>query len=157
MVHNRRARNLFILPGGVAEIFVSKPGSHDIVFKTRKGLVRLAVETGAELVPCYVFGGTDFFENLATGNGFFSRISRRLKMGLTIFWGQLGLPIPFAPKVTMVIGDPIPTPKVAADATAEQKQAVIDDLHATFLQQMHALFDKYKGPAGYPTAQLNVL
>jgi 2-acylglycerol O-acyltransferase 2 len=154
---NREVRNLFILPGGVAEIFLSKPGSHDIVFKKRKGLIRLAVETGAMLCPCYVFGGTDFFQNLATDDGIFAAISRKLRLGLTIFWGQFGLPIPFAVKVTMIVGDPIPTPKLPENCTEEQKQAAIEELHATFIKEIEALFNKYKGVSGYPDAKLNVL
>lgn len=150
-------KNLFILPGGVAEIFLSKPGSHDIVFKKRKGLIRLAIETGACLCPCYVFGGTDFFQNLATDDGIFAHLSRKLRLGLTIFWGQFGLPIPYAAKVTMVIGDPIPTPQLPDNATEEQKKAAIDELHATFIKELEALFDKYKAPSGYPDAKLNVL
>ena len=55
------------LSSGIAEIFVSTPGEHKIVFKKRKGLIKLAIETGSSLIPCYVFGGTDFFCNLITG------------------------------------------------------------------------------------------
>ena len=91
---------MYILPGGVAEIFTSTPGRHSIVFKNRRGLVRLSIETGAEMVPCYVFGGTDFFHNLATDAGFFANLSRSLRAGVTIFWGHFGLPIPYAPRVS---------------------------------------------------------
>jgi hypothetical protein len=62
----RTPRHLYILPGGIAEIFTSTPGKHTIVAQ-RKGLMRLSLETGAHLYPCYVFGGTDFYDNLATG------------------------------------------------------------------------------------------
>ena len=95
----RIPRHLYILPGGVAEIFLSTPGRHSIVFKKRRGLCKLAIETRAEMIPCYVFGGTDFFNNLATDDGFFAKLSRIARMGLTIFWGPYGLPIPYAPKV----------------------------------------------------------
>jgi 2-acylglycerol O-acyltransferase 2 len=83
----------------VAEIFTSTPGRHTIVFKKRKGLCRLSIETGAEMIPCYVFGGTDFFHNLATDDGGFAKISRFVRAGVTIFWGRWGLPIPYAPRV----------------------------------------------------------
>ena len=99
----RIPRHLYILPGGVAEIFTSTPGRHTIVFKKRRGIIRLSIETGAYLTPCYVFGGTDFFHNLATDDGFFATLSRKLRMGLTIFWGPLGLPIPYAPKVLLIV------------------------------------------------------
>lgn len=125
-----------------------------MVFKSRKGLVKLSVETKAELVPCYVFGGTDFFHTLATSDSFLSKLSRKLKMGITIFWGQFGLPIPFAPKVSMVIGKPIPVPEVKDPA---DQSKVIDELHATFMKEMIALFDTYKAEAGYPDSTLDIL
>lgn len=58
--NNRKPRHLYILPGGIAEIFKAKPGRHSIVFKHRKGLCRLSLETGALLIPCYVFGMFSF-------------------------------------------------------------------------------------------------
>lgn len=158
---SRIPRHLFILPGGIAEIFTSKPKSHCIVFKSRKGLVKLSIETGAEIVPCYVFGGTDFFSNLSTGEGWLSRISRRLRVGVTIFWGYLFLPLPYTPKVTMVIGDPIPVPKILKSGDGEEAdrqamQAAVDSLHKAFIDQIFALFDKYKTAAGYPEAVLSL-
>jgi len=98
----RKPRHLYILPGGVAEIFTSTPGRHTIVFKKRRGLVRLSIETGAQLVPCYVFGGTDFFHNLATDDGLFAKLSRMCRAGVTIFWGPYGLPIPYTPRVSFI-------------------------------------------------------
>ena len=43
----RKPRHLYILPGGIAEIFSSQVGRHAIVFKDRRGLTRLSLETGA--------------------------------------------------------------------------------------------------------------
>eukprot|EP01035_Chromulina_nebulosa_P024091 gene24091-31300_t len=62
----RTPRHLYILPGGVAEIHTSMPGKNVIVFKNRHGIMRLSLETGAAIVPSYVFGGTDFFHSLST-------------------------------------------------------------------------------------------
>jgi hypothetical protein len=155
--NGRKPRHLYILPGGVAEIFLSKPGYHAIVFKPRKGVVKLSLETNAELVPCYVFGGTDFFSSLATSDSWFSKISRKLKMGVTIFWGRLGLPIPYSPKVTMIIGDPIPVPHMKDHKNAEEMNVTIDELHTTFMKEMTTLFNRYKGLAGYPDSELEIL
>lgn len=122
----RTPRHLYILPGGVAEIFTSTVGRNAIVFKSRKGLARLSLETGAELIPTYVFGGTDFFHNLATGDSILSKISRNLRAGVTIFWGHFGLPIPFTPRVTMCIADPIPVTKWVGDGPVPEE--LIDEL-----------------------------
>lgn len=154
MTKTRHPKHLFILPGGIAEIFVSRPQSHDIVFKSRRGLCRLSLETKAMLIPCYVFGGTDFFENLATSSGLLAKVSRALRIGVTIFWGRFGLPIPYSPKVTMVIGDPIPLPAIDGEKGVD---GAIDLLHAEFMVKMQALFDKYKAAAGYPDAVLHFI
>eukprot|EP00981_Chlorochromonas_danica_P008243 scaffold2066_cov229-Ochromonas_danica.AAC.27 len=151
----RKPCHLFILPGGVAEVFTSTPKRHAIVFLKRRGLVKLSIETGAELVPCYVFGGTDFFHNLATDDGLFSKLSRRLRAGMTIFFGHFGLPLPFTPRVSMIIGKPIPVPRVENDD--ERNSKANDLLHAEFLKQIQELFERYKAVSGCPEAQLEVL
>ena len=54
-----------------------------------------SLESGAAIVPSYVFGGTDFFHSLSTDPRFKSiaALSRKLKMGLTLFWGPFWLPV----------------------------------------------------------------
>jgi hypothetical protein len=129
--------NLYILPGGVSEIFLACPGRQHHVIKTpRRGLMKLALETGAVLVPIYVFGANDFYSQLATyessstgpprgaindrtkrtgqtaapTNPFGKaqrRISRVTRGGFTFFWGQYGSPLPFEVKCSMVLGDPL--------------------------------------------------
>ncbi|KAL3470325.1 hypothetical protein BJX99DRAFT_264317 [Aspergillus californicus] len=47
--------------GGSREYRISRPGTMGIVIKIRKGFIRLAVETGADLVPVLVFGENDLF------------------------------------------------------------------------------------------------
>jgi len=124
----RIPRHLFILSGGIAEVFTSCPGSHIVVMKKRKGLMKLSLETGAMLLPSYVFGGNDFFYNVATGDSLLSQLSRKLRMGITMFYGQFGLPVPYHPKVTMVIGDPIPVEKWSQEGEPVSADA-IDKLH----------------------------
>jgi hypothetical protein len=88
-------QNMYILPGGVTEIFFSrrlKPtrsssirsifnsdsscsdiqtssvgNSRTHVIKAKRyGLMKLALQTGSIIIPSYVFGGTNFFDQLAT-------------------------------------------------------------------------------------------
>ena len=155
----RRPRNLYILPGGVAEVFVSTPGQHTIVFKHRRGLTRLSLETGAKLMPCYVFGGTDFYNNFATADNPLARLSRRLQMGLTLFWGPWSFLMPFVPytpKVTMVIAPPLEVEKwdMAQGPIPAEK---IESLHEQYVNSIRGLFEQYKAVAGYPDAVLKVV
>ena len=61
-------------------------------------------------------------------------------------------------QVTCVIGDPIVPPVWVKSSEGERiPDILIDEMHAQFLQQMRALFDKYKAQAGYPDAVLEVV
>jgi len=147
-------RHLFILPGGIAEVFTSMPGTQVIVFKARKGLVRLSLETGAQLVPGYVFGVTDLFCHFPILNSLRSYLSRRFRMGMAPFYGQYGLPIPFPRRLTMVFADPIPVERWTGDGPVPQD--AVDALHLQYITSIQALFDKYKAVAGFPDAQLEI-
>lgn len=153
----RRPRNLFVLPGGVAEVFTSTPGKNVIVFAGRRGLTRLSIETGAEIIPVYVFGGTDFFNNLATSGGWLSAISRKFQMGMTLFWGPYFFApyVPYTPRVTQVLGEPIPIPP-GYSGEGPVPEHLVNELHATYLREIQTLFDTYKEAAGYKDAVLEV-
>lgn len=149
--NGREPKNLFVLAGGVAEVFTSTPGKDIIVYKNRRGLCRLSLETGATIMPAYVFGGNAFFHNFATGDGFLSRISRKVRAGLTLFSGQGGLPIPFTPKVRLAIGEPLELSK-----GAKVTDAAVDALHSRYIAEIQRVFDTHKEAAGYPNAILEI-
>mmetsp|Transcript_33663 Transcript_33663/g.39220 ORF Transcript_33663/g.39220 Transcript_33663/m.39220 type:complete len:464 (+) Transcript_33663:49-1440(+) len=192
--HNK---DLFILPGGVAEIFFSRRMEmnttisqvHTIKAK-RYGLMKLALQTGSIIVPSYVFGTTNFFDQIATigdnynfdsNQSFFSKsvgkflesMSRRIKGGMTFYWGQYGTPMPHKTKVTLVLGNPIiPVPgtmgmevtnersgskakrtcRKIEDPTSEQ----IEELMNRYIDALERLFDQYKAQAGYENDILKV-
>jgi hypothetical protein len=151
----RKPKHLFILPGGIAEIFTSTPGREAIILKSRKGLVKLSIETGASLCPLYVFGVADYFNNFATHGGFLSSISRKMRMSLTLFWGQYWLPIPFPARTVMCFGDPILVEKWTGEGPIPQ--ALIDEVHAKYVSSLVEIFEKYKEVAGYGGRELEVL
>eukprot|EP00469_Lotharella_globosa_P011762 CAMPEP_0167789876 /NCGR_PEP_ID=MMETSP0111_2-20121227/10960_1 /TAXON_ID=91324 /ORGANISM="Lotharella globosa, Strain CCCM811" /LENGTH=309 /DNA_ID=CAMNT_0007682155 /DNA_START=200 /DNA_END=1129 /DNA_ORIENTATION=+ len=145
----RKPGNLYILAGGIAEVFTSTPGRDIIVYRGRRGLCRLALEKKAKIIPIYVFGGTGFFHNLLTGENVVSRVFRKMKLGVTMFWGQCLLPIPLPAKVSMAIGDPVEIPE------GEGEEAV-GELHLRYLDAMERLFEETKVGAGYPEAKLEI-
>eukprot|EP00607_Mallomonas_marina_P010685 CAMPEP_0182422626 /NCGR_PEP_ID=MMETSP1167-20130531/8353_1 /TAXON_ID=2988 /ORGANISM="Mallomonas Sp, Strain CCMP3275" /LENGTH=289 /DNA_ID=CAMNT_0024600827 /DNA_START=381 /DNA_END=1250 /DNA_ORIENTATION=+ len=151
----RIPRHLFLLPGGIAEVFTSTTGRQAVVFKKRKGLIRLSLETGANLVPAYTFGVTDLYSNLPLLHDTFAYLSRRLRMGMIPFFGQFGLPIPFTSRLTMVFADPIPVERWTGEGPIPEDK--IEDLHGKYLESLTQLFEKYKASAGYPEAQLEIL
>lgn len=154
--YHKSTRHLFLLPGGIAEVYTSTPKKHVIVFKKRTGLVRLSLETGAALVPVYVFGGTDFFENVVAGDNLVSRLARKLRMGLALFYGHCFLPLPYTPKVTFCYGEPLPALKWDKEKGAIP-ESLVTEIHAKYIESLTTAFDKYKALAGYPDAVLEIV
>ena len=154
----QKNQNLYILPGGIAEIYESSVGRNHVIFNNRRGLIRLSLQTGALLIPTYMFGANDFFINYTQGeDGFISRLSRYLRVSLVLFGGYLGLPFfPFIPpKVTLVIGKPIQlTKKYAKNEVIPDE--VIEALHDQYLKEIQRIYDEYKAEAGYPGSKLEI-
>lgn len=59
-----RNKSIFIAIGGGKESLCSKPRSADLVLQRRQGFVKIALQSGASLVPCFSFGETDTFRTL---------------------------------------------------------------------------------------------
>ncbi|KAL7560950.1 hypothetical protein ACA910_022438 [Epithemia clementina (nom. ined.)] len=153
-----QGQNLYLLPGGVAEIFLSQPGTHRIKAQ-RRGLMKLALQTGAALVPIYVFGGNDFFCQLSATTT--EWLSRNVRAGITLFWGQYGLPMPHRIRCSMVLGDPIfPSPQTIGQGKSGNRTTCrkipnpsddeIEELLQRYTNALQRLFDQYKTQAGCP-------
>mmetsp|Transcript_7905 Transcript_7905/g.25905 ORF Transcript_7905/g.25905 Transcript_7905/m.25905 type:complete len:362 (+) Transcript_7905:99-1184(+) len=153
-------RNLYMLPGGVAEIFAAQPARHVAVWKPRRGLCRLALETGARLTPMYVFGGNDFYFQSLTSDSWLARTSRSFGCSVTLFWGRWWwLPtVPLTPPhgCTIAIAEPLPSRRAAA-ADGRPSDDEVEALHAEYERALVEVFDQYKAAAGYPDAELTVL
>ncbi|CAN0262381.1 unnamed protein product [Discosporangium mesarthrocarpum] len=88
--------------GGMAEasarLFLSSPKEERLYIAKRKGFIKMAMRTGADVVPCYYFGNTTALE-VVVRNPMLSMLSRKMGASITLLWGRWGLPIPFPRKV----------------------------------------------------------
>lgn len=110
----REGNSLYILVGGEAEALLSAPGRDDAIVagKRRRGFIRLALESGAELVPMYTFHNTSTYcTSTSLLAGFRNWLSRRFQVCLPIFWGRWFLPLPFNVQLTVAFGAPLPLPE----------------------------------------------
>eukprot|EP01053_Blabericola_migrator_P005267 Blabericola_migrator_1__5266@NODE_2704_length_2441_cov_232_012637_g1691_i0_p4_GENE_NODE_2704_length_2441_cov_232_012637_g1691_i0NODE_2704_length_2441_cov_232_012637_g1691_i0_p4_ORF_typecomplete_len116_score9_35DAGAT/PF03982_13/4_8e23_NODE_2704_length_2441_cov_232_012637_g1691_i018372184 len=82
-------RDVVLYPGGLAELFLSNSEKEELYFNRRKGCIKLAMETGADVVVCYLFGNTLFYKLYASAAS--AHISRVLRSSITAFWGPYGL------------------------------------------------------------------
>jgi len=141
-----------ISTGGVSEVFDtnSKTGDEVILLKERKGLVKLAIKTGASLLPCYLFGNTQLYslwcggDNGSSLHEILRKISRKLGFALILFWGRFYLPLPYRVPIVGVMGRPI---------HVEQNNNPSDEevlkVHELLMNKMKEVFDKHKDKYGW--------
>lgn len=93
-----------IIPGGAAEAQYAEPGGiYKLVFKERKGFIKLALKHGTSIIPSFGFGEIDLFEkvNFAEGSTI-DRLLRTLKWLTRIHFVIPRNIIPKRQKVTMI-------------------------------------------------------
>eukprot|EP00640_Fibrocapsa_japonica_P002168 CAMPEP_0113935124 /NCGR_PEP_ID=MMETSP1339-20121228/2348_1 /TAXON_ID=94617 /ORGANISM="Fibrocapsa japonica" /LENGTH=338 /DNA_ID=CAMNT_0000937175 /DNA_START=315 /DNA_END=1331 /DNA_ORIENTATION=- /assembly_acc=CAM_ASM_000762 len=161
-----------VIVGGAQEALDTSPGTLDLTIKQRKGFVRVALETGASLVPVVSFGENDLFwtavgvgsgqdgKPVSRGEGMIRRVQQVLKkaMGysLPIFIGRgllqykFGL-LPYRHPIVSVVGKPLPVGKKlvrpAKDAPEDEKERyakAVDDLHSKYMEEVQSIYDKFK-------------
>ena len=151
-----RGESLGISTGGVAEVFETNEDDECIVLKQRIGLIKLAIRTGSDLVPCYLFGNTKLLgcwagEGIPQGRNILEKISRKIGFALIIIHGRFGLPIPRRIPVLGVMGKPIATHQIKCE---EPTQEQIDSIQKLLLDEMQEIFDRYKSLYGWDEKHL---
>ena len=160
----------------------------EIVLRKRKGLVRIALETGAPLVPFVCFGNTRVAQPATDGLGVMEALSRLL--GVSLIWpaGRWGLCIPKRVPVTVVMGRPLVPPteplvgstpttsealgdlsppltrrwptKPAASAAPPSgrvvSEALVDAMHEQLIQEVSAIYYRWRASAGYREIELEI-
>ena len=96
-----------------------EPNQETIFLRSRFGFVKMAMTTGADLVPVFAFGQSSIFGYARPGPPLFPRgtarlLSRALGFAPMLFWGRWGLPVPYAVPVHVVVGAPIRVQQGAA-------------------------------------------
>lgn len=138
-----------LVVGGAQEALYARPGNHRIVLNKRKGFVKIAIQTGASLVPVFSFGEVDIFDQPPNEPGTKIRayqdfVKRWTGIAPALFYGRglseksFGL-IPYRRPITTVIGAPIEVtqnPKPSRDE--------VDALHQKFVEQLQKLFEDHK-------------
>uniref|UniRef100_A0A8D8VH82 Acyltransferase n=1 Tax=Cacopsylla melanoneura TaxID=428564 RepID=A0A8D8VH82_9HEMI len=149
LTHSKGGRVLCLMVGGARESFKCKPGLYEIILKSRKGFVRIALKTGTPLVPVFTFGETDLFDQVPNPPGsWLLRLQEQIRrvvgvapcipIGRGFFQYSFGL-IPRRHKLYTVVGAPIEVPKVSVPS-----QELIDEYHRKFTDSLIQLFEDHK-------------
>lgn len=121
----------------------------------RKGIFRLAVEHKVPILPVYCFGSTKLLRRLQLPS-LVEKISLLLRVSLVIFYGKLGLPIPFRQKLLYVMGQPIYPTKTSGDSGSSD-EAMVDDMYARYCEEMVRIFDRQKESYGWAHKTLKLI
>mmetsp|Transcript_5099 Transcript_5099/g.8316 ORF Transcript_5099/g.8316 Transcript_5099/m.8316 type:complete len:292 (-) Transcript_5099:166-1041(-) len=72
-----------VLPGGIAEMFMVEENRERIYFKKRFGYIKVALESGVEIIPVFHFGNSQVLRVIGR-TGLLAFISRRLKVVVVV-------------------------------------------------------------------------
>nr|QNL10704.1 acyl-CoA: diacylglycerol acyltransferase 2A [Haematococcus lacustris]QNL10740.1 acyl-CoA: diacylglycerol acyltransferase 2-3 [Haematococcus lacustris] len=169
----RAGSAVFLVPGGAAEALLSQPGTCDLIMMKRKGIMRVALQTGASLVPVLAFGETSLFDVAEPKPGSFIATCQQLIRRLTGFaiplihgegfWpnAKAFAPLPRALPVHTVVGAPLPVKRWQGSHDSPEFTAAVDALHAEYCQALKALWNTHKEqyaprpPPGTPVSVLS--
>lgn len=118
-----RGESLLVTPGGMREAQPARRGEdfYRLRWEGRYGFVRLALRTGAPIVPVAVVGGAEAYPGL--------------RLGKLSFWS----PVPLPARMAIACGEPIP---VARAPGSVRDMDVVKPLHALAWERTQALYDR---------------
>ena len=143
---------IFLLPEGIAGVFQASFARERVFLKARKGFVRAAMSSGANLVPAYVFGQSHLLSVLPGSGSLLEKWSRKIRVSVSLFFGDFFLPIPRAIPVWLVVGEPI-----ACELNEAPSEEQVDRVHAVFCAALVALFERHKHAYGWGSKVLEIV
>ena len=177
-----RGTSVLLLPGGISEqLVVPVRGEDVVVLQSRKGFVRLALETGSPLVPVYCFGERRAYVTQSATSCASTFLKRLCRVGVPIVRGRFFTLMPLSTPITIVIGKPIDVPmtwcatrggggggqteaasasagggagSMPAAASGAEFDAAVDALHAQFIAALRDLYETHKGTSGFADTAL---
>lgn len=161
-----KGHHLALNTGGAREALDAHPFTFRLVLKERRGFVRVAMESGASLVPVLHFGENELYDQLGNAPGTWIRyaqenLQKYLKFSCPAFWGNPLCPLlPKQVPLHSVVGAPIPIPPPAGEVTGgtiKHTEKEVNKMHAKYLAAVTALFDKHKEGLGYGAVQLELV
>ncbi|KAL4811566.1 diacylglycerol acyltransferase-domain-containing protein [Aspergillus unguis] len=145
-------RAITIVVGGARESLNASPGSLRLVLKRRLGFIKLAIRTGADLVPVLAFGENDLYEQVSSDSHplihkFQMLVKHTLGFTVPLFHARgvfnydVGL-MPYRRPLNIVVGRPI-------RVVQQQDRNKIDDnyinqLHGKYVKELERIWDEWR-------------
>ncbi|KAL3429308.1 diacylglycerol acyltransferase-domain-containing protein [Aspergillus tetrazonus] len=145
-------RAITIVIGGARESLNASPGSLRLVLKRRMGFIKLAIRTGADLVPVLAFGENDLYEQVRSDSHplihkFQMLVKQTLGFTVPLFHARgvfnydVGL-MPYRRPLNIVVGRPIHV--VQQQDRNKINDDYIDQLHSEYVRELERLWEEWK-------------
>lgn len=145
-------RAITIVVGGARESLDAQPNRVRLVLKRRKGFVKLAIQTGADLVPVLAFGENELYKQVSSDqhpliHSFQMLVKRTMGFTIPLFHARgvfnydVGL-MPYRRPLNIVVGRPIPV--VQQPDRDKIDGAYVDELHARYMRELQTLWESWK-------------
>ncbi|KAF1815818.1 DAGAT-domain-containing protein [Eremomyces bilateralis CBS 781.70] len=142
-------RAITIVIGGASESLDAEPGIVRLVLARRRGFVKLAIRTGADLVPVFAFGENDLYEQVRPADHpllhqFQMLVKKILGFTVPIFHARgifnydVGI-LPYRRPVNVVVGKPIQVRQ-----QEKPDEAYVQELHDEYTQELRRIWDDWK-------------
>ena len=131
-----------LVVGGINEMFYGGGDVEQIVLHKRKGFIKLAMQSGAAIIPSYTFGTNQMYWRPFGPKSALAKLSSMIQVSLVPWCGRWYIPfsfVPFKVPVLTVLGEVFEVPH-----TAEPTSEEVERVHAAFCEAMRALFDQHK-------------
>ncbi|PTU19711.1 hypothetical protein P175DRAFT_0525244 [Aspergillus ochraceoroseus IBT 24754] len=131
--------------GGSREYRIARPGTMGIVVKIRRGVVRLAIETGADLVPVLVFGENELFHRIETAGFSLKALvawvwEKAVGHKVAFSLGRFNLFCPYRVPVHVVAGRPVTVRQQRFDI----EDSYIDEIQAQYIDELKTIWANWK-------------
>jgi hypothetical protein len=142
-------RGITIVVGGARESLETQPGTLRLVLDSRKGFIKLAIRTGADLVPVLGFGENDIYEQVSPqDHPLIHKMQLAVKkvMGFTvplfhargIFNYDVGI-MPYRRPMNIVVGRPVKVMK--QDRPTNE---YVQQIHEQYVRELVWIWDSFK-------------
>lgn len=142
-------RAVTIVIGGAREALDAQPRYLRLVLKRRKGFVKLAIRTGADLVPVLAFGENELYDQVSSdSHPVIHKMQLMVKksLGFTlplfhargVFNYDVGL-LPYRRPLNIVVGRPIKVERMQ-----RPENGYVDEIHALYVEELERLWEESK-------------
>lgn len=153
----RAGDSLVLIPGGAVEALYAASDRFVLYLSNRKGFIKLAMETGAGIVPCIGFGENDVFHTYVPEHhhGTFAIILQKILLGIRKYTRFstpiMTWPIPKRPQVTIVVGKPMFFDKDESSSNS------VEENHQQYVKALRALYEEHKANWGHSSTPLEII